>query len=220
MCKTQKSDEQVNTHWDIEIIHWFKKAVLYRIDIGIDRYSEYLVSDRYRFWKSGIEPSLFGTSWGFIQSFCIYTFFCAKKKAVIILLNASCCGPQKWNKSYRFGMTWKWENYDFGSTKTESLIPKPLSNWCASSDPAFSRKEKSALNQRCEELRREQVKAAKNTTPVKVSFMIHPYSQLFLCWTKRNASLRDVTSRHGSLWNPRMLITSMCLRATSELVFR
>ncbi len=27
MCKTQKSDEQVNTHGDIEIIHSFKKAI-------------------------------------------------------------------------------------------------------------------------------------------------------------------------------------------------
>ncbi len=27
MCRTQKSDEQVNTHWDIEILHWFKKTV-------------------------------------------------------------------------------------------------------------------------------------------------------------------------------------------------
>ncbi len=58
VCKTQKIDEQVNTHWDIEILRWFKKTVLYRIDIGIARYSEFLVSDRYRFWKSGIEPSL------------------------------------------------------------------------------------------------------------------------------------------------------------------
>ncbi len=67
------------------------------------------------------------------------------------------------------------------------------------------------------------IKAAKNTTPVNVSFMINPYSQL-LCWTKRKASpcdsrLSDVTSRHGSLWNPRMIITSICLRATPELVF-
>ncbi len=65
MCKTQKSNEQVNTHWDIEILHWFK-TVLYRIDIRIGRYSDILVSDRYRFWKSGIEPSLTTT-----HSLCI-----------------------------------------------------------------------------------------------------------------------------------------------------
>ncbi len=61
MCKTQKSDEQVNTHWDIEFHHWFKKLRRYRIDIGIGRYSEFLVSDRYRFWKSSIEPALIYT---------------------------------------------------------------------------------------------------------------------------------------------------------------
>ncbi len=48
-----------STHTEIQEFYTvLKKLYWYRIDIGIGRYSEFLVSDRYRFWKSGIEPSL------------------------------------------------------------------------------------------------------------------------------------------------------------------
>lgn len=87
-------------------------------------------------------------------------------------------------------------------------------------------------NSGCEELRGEQTRAAKNMTPVNVvysrswnSFMINPYDQFFHCWAKRKTlptwqpSLSDVMSRYTSLWSSHMLITSICLRATPELVF-
>ncbi len=55
MCKTQ-SDEQVNTHWDIEILHWFKKNCP-----GVVSADTQNCWYRYRFWNSGIKPSLVTT---------------------------------------------------------------------------------------------------------------------------------------------------------------
>ncbi len=71
LCVKQKRAMSRSTHRDKEILHWFKKTVLYRINIGRywEKYPEFLVSDRYRFWKSGIEPALSQTpNWVLINS--------------------------------------------------------------------------------------------------------------------------------------------------------
>ncbi len=59
LCVKHKSVISRSTHLCIKILHWFiKKLPRYRNNINIGRYTEFLVSDRYRFWISGIEPAL------------------------------------------------------------------------------------------------------------------------------------------------------------------
>lgn len=78
-----------------------------------------------------------------------------------------------------------------------------ISEW----DPVFSIKDSKSAPQSnssgCEELRREQVKAARNMTPVNVvywrnwnSFMINPFNQFFLSWTKR----KPLLTGQASIW--------------------